>query len=409
MKTFNYFFAAFLSLGILASCSKDTDPGGPSAPAGEKHVVISMGGVQTKAAGPVDPLLKTADVDNIAIFVTNSAGTILKKVEVDKDLTADSDWDKLTDVGLLIPNVGTEASDLAVYGNYKKGSETYVTGGVGDKVTVAAAYSQQQGSKVLFAGTGALSAFDVNVENVNDENVYTFTGTVTIKSVMARIQVKKVSFVESGSETVTNTSNGKSALVEWEGLTGDLLGVYFNNFYKQYNGAAVAASLMTNTTAFERATEGKWLFGSDAAQTDEATYASYNQWSSGAYAAYDLDEFNDPTDPDAKKCFAFNFFPGQTPYLHFSLANVSATDITSDDEDAYNPRLLPLSKFANVVNYTTASGTVTFEAGKIYNVNIEIKPQFMHTDLNPVAYNITLTITIADWQEENIDPEFQQL
>lgn len=272
MKTFNYFFAAFLSLGILASCSKDTDPGGPSAPAGEKHVVISMGGVQTKAAGPVDPLLKTADVDNIAIFVTNSAGTILKKVEVDKDLTADSDWDKLTDVGLLIPNVGTEASDLAVYGNYKKGLETYVTGGVGDKVTVAAAYSQQQGSKVLFAGTGALSAFDVNVENVNDENVYTFTGTVKIEPVMARIQVKKVSFVESGSETVTNTSNGKSALVEWEGLTGDLLGVYFNNFYKQYNGAAVAASLMTNTTAFERATEGKWLFGSDAAQTDEATY-----------------------------------------------------------------------------------------------------------------------------------------
>ena len=69
--------------------------------------------------------------------------------------------------------------------------------------------------------------------------------------------------------------------------------------------------------------------------------------------------------------------------------------------------MLPLSKFANVVNYTTASGNVTFEAGKIYNVNIEIKPQFMHTDLNPVAYNIT--ITIADWQEENIDPEFQQL
>ncbi len=80
----------------------------------------------------------------------------------------------------------------------------------------------------------------MNVENVNDENVYTFTGTViTIKSVMARIQVKKVSFVESGSETVTNTSNGKSALVEWEGLTGDLLEFTCNNFYKQYNGAAV--------------------------------------------------------------------------------------------------------------------------------------------------------------------------
>jgi hypothetical protein bacD2_03237 len=368
-----------------------------------------MGGVQTKASDPVGLLSTTADVDNIAIFVTNTAGTILKKVEVDKNLTADSDWDKLTTAGLLIPNVGTEATDLAVYGNYKKGAETYVTGAVGDKVTVAATFDQQQGSKVLYSGAGALSSFDVSVENANDENVYTFTGNVSIKPVMARLQIKQVSFVANGSETVTNNSNGKSALVEWTGLTGELLGVYLNNFYKQYNGAAVAASLMTNTTAFERATEGKWLFGADASETNEAAFASYNQWNTSAYTPYDLDEFNTPADPDAKKCFAFNFFPGQTPYLHLNLGNVSATTITSDDEEAYNPRLLPLSKYANIVNFTTGGQNVTFEAGKIYNVNVEIKPQFMHTDLNPVAYNITLTITIADWVEENIDPEFQQL
>ena len=166
---------------------------------------------------------------------------------------------------------------------------------------------------------------------------------------------------------------------------------------------------MTNTTAFERATEGKWLFGADASETNEAAFASYNQWNTSAYTPYDLDEFNTPADPDAKKCFAFNFFPGQTPYLHLNLGNVSATTITSDDEEAYNPRLLPLSKYANIVNFTTGGQNVTFEAGKIYNVNVEIKPQFMHTDLNPVAYNITLTITIADWVEENINPEFQQL
>lgn len=408
MKTFKYLSVACLSLGILASCSKDANQGlAPSN--GEKHVVISMGGVQTKASDPVGLLSTTADVDNIAIFVTNTAGTILKKVEVDKNLTADSDWDKLTTAGLLIPNVGTEATDLAVYGNYKKGADTYVTGAVGDKVTVAATFDQQQGSKVLYSGAGALSSFDVSVENANDENVYTFTGNVSIKPVMARLQIKQVSFVANGSETVTNNSNGKSALVEWTGLTGELLGVYLNNFYKQYNGAAVAASLMTNTTAFERATEGKWLFGADASETNEAAFASYNQWNTSAYTPYDLDEFNTPADPDAKKCFAFNFFPGQTPYLHLNLGNVSATTITSDDEEAYNPRLLPLSKYANIVNFTTGGQNVTFEAGKIYNVNVEIKPQFMHTDLNPVAYNITLTITIADWVEENIDPEFQQL
>ena len=167
MKTFKYLSVACLSLGILASCSKDANQG-PAPSNGEKHVVISMGGVQTKASDPVGLLSTTADVDNIAIFVTNTAGTILKKVEVDKNLTADSDWDKLTTAGLLIPNVGTEATDLAVYGNYKKGAETYVTGAVGDKVTVAATFDQQQGSKVLYSGAGALSSFDVSVENVNE-------------------------------------------------------------------------------------------------------------------------------------------------------------------------------------------------------------------------------------------------
>lgn len=407
MKTANRFFIALLGAGLLASCAKDASQA-PTVTDREKHVVVSMGGAQTKASDPAGLLSTTADVDNIAIFVTNAGGTILKKVEVDKDLTPDSDWDKLTSAGLLIPSVGTEATALAVYGNYKKGSETYVTGAVGDAVTVAATYAQQQGSKVLYSGTGDLSSFSVSVENVHQANVYTFTGAVTVKPVVARIQVKQVSFVENGSETVTNSSNGEQALVEWTGLDGELLGVYFNNFYKQYDGSAVAASLMTNTSAFGRVTGGKWLFGADAAETDEAAFASYNQWAGSAYTPYDLDEFNNPADPDAKKCFAFNFFPGQVPYIHFNLGNVTATDITSDNEDAYNPRLLPLSKFVNVVKFTNASGDVAFEAGKIYNVSIEIKPQFMHTDLNPVVYNISLTVTIADWTEEDIDPGFQQ-
>lgn len=407
MKTSNRFLVALLSAGLLASCAKDVHQETPVTNR-EKHVVISLGGVQSKAADPVELLSTTPDVDNIAIFVTNSAGTILKKVEVDKDVTPDSDWDKLTDEGLLIPNVGTEATSLSIYGNYKKGADTYVTGGVGDAIAVATTYDQQQGSKVLYTGTEALTAFSVSVENVNDENVYTFTGSVTIKPAVARIQIKQFSFVGNGSETVTNNSNGEQALVEWTGLTGELLGVYFNNFYKEYDGSAVAASLMTNTSAFGRVTDGKWLFGADASGTDEAEYASYNQWNGGSYTAYDLDEFNNPAVPADKKSFAFNFFPGQTPYLHFNLGNVTAADITSDNENAYNPRLLPLSKYVNVVNFTNASGDVAFEAGKIYNVSIEVKPQFMHTDLNTVVYNISLTVTIADWTEEDIDPGFQQ-
>ncbi len=92
----------------------------------------------------------------------------------------------------------------------------------------------------------------------------------------------------------------------------------------------MAASLMTNTTAFGRATEGKWLSARTPPKQTKRPMQAITS-GSGAYAAYDLDEFNDPTDPDAKKCFAFNFF-GQTPYLHFSPGQLVANaGITSAD------------------------------------------------------------------------------
>lgn len=162
---------------------------------------------------------------------------------------------------------------------------------------------------MLYSGSAALSSFGVTVENANQENIYTYTGSVTIKPVLARIQIKTVSFVESGTETVTNNSNGETATIEWTGLGGKLLGVYFNNFYKQFNGSPVSASLMKNTTAFERVTEGKWLFGADATETDEAAFASYNQWAAGAYTPYDLAEFNTPVNPDEQEMLCIQLFP----------------------------------------------------------------------------------------------------
>lgn len=161
------------------------------------------GGVQTKASDPVGLLSTTADVDNIAIFVTNTAGTILKSGGRQKPDGR---------LGLGQTDHRRSADSQCRDGSHgprrlrqlQKGAETYVTGAVGDKVTVAATFDQQQGSKVLYSGAGALSSFDVSVENANDENVYTH-GNVSIKPVMARLQIKQVSFVANGSETVTNT------------------------------------------------------------------------------------------------------------------------------------------------------------------------------------------------------------
>lgn len=407
MKFINYFFAAALCAGLVTSCSKNTPENPPAA--GEKHLVISLNGLQSKAADPAEVLATDPNVDNIAIFITNGSDKIVRKVEVAKSTETTSDWVLLTGSGtggLMIPNVGTDISKISIYGNYKAGSDTYVTGEVGDAITIATTAAQQQGSAVLYAGSANVNSFTVDVENVDGTNVSTYSGSVQIAPAVARIQIKSVTFAESGTATVWNKDQTKSATVTWDNLSGDLLGIYLNNFYGSYDGAAVAASLMTNTTATGMIKEGQWLFST----TDAAAYASYNRWNSSTtqYDAYDLDAFNAATD----ECFAFNFFPGATPYLHLNLANVKVddpdTDITSSDISVYNPTLLPLAKFANVVEYTSGGDPVTFAAGKIYNMDVEIKPYFTHTDINPVAYHIELSVTIADWTEESIDPGFQQ-
>lgn len=132
----------------------------------------------------------------------------------------------------------------------------------------------------------------------------------------------------------------------------------------------------------------------DASETNEAAFASYN-CGIQVHTRHDLDEFNTRPIPTLK-VLAFNFFPDRLRTCTSTWV-ISATTITSDDEEAYNPRLLPLSKYANIVNFTTGGQNVTFEAGKSTTSTSRSNRSSLHTDLNPVAYNITLTITIADW------------
>lgn len=389
-----------LCAATLASCAKETPAGNKDT--GEKNLLISINNAGTRFTNPATPFGTAANVGNLAIFITNTSGKIVRKVEIAKDEDADSDWTLINSTGLNIPNVAIDATDITVFGNYKAGTTYYVTGDEGDAITVSTTVDQQQGTSVLYSGTKALSEFGVVTEFADGTNVTTYTGTVDVAPALARIQIQSVAFVESGKEDVTN-KDGVTAEVEWAGYTGKLIGVYMNNFYGSYDGAA--KSLQNNTTWDGNIKEGKWLFGA----TDAAAYASYNQWATDAYTEYDLNAFNNPALPEDNKVFGFNFFPGAVnPFIHFNIADVTATSITSDDESVYNPDLLPLAKFINIVEYKKSNTAIQLVAGKIYNVNVEIKPHFTHTDLNPVVFNILLSIDIKDWVEENVDPGFQQ-
>ena len=65
--------------------------------------------------------------------------------------------------------------------------------------------------------------------------------------------------------------------------------------------------------------------------------------------------------------------------------------------------------FANVrklFSENTLTTELTLEPGKIYNMNVVITPVNMQYDLNSAddAQNVVVTITVADFTEENIFP-----
>lgn len=397
MKIKNVFTLLF-AVSTLFACSDDDNPNVPEN--GTKSISVAlapMSGLQSKATEAGNFLTKdTMNVNSILINLTDENDAIIRTQTINKDLTTDSDWDKLTDYkkGLKFINVPQSVSKVYVYGN---------AGNAVKENQVTTTLDQQQGSAVLYTG------MDDDLTPIVDEPIdpdhtsgKTYTANVLIKQVVARLQINKIYITDKKSFDFTREIGGKQehATVSWDSFTADLKGIYLNNFFNTYHDSTHVDNLFNNTSYINNITEGKWLFNSNV---DASAYASYNNYTGGNYETL-------PMTLPSGKSYAFNIFPGsQIPSIHLDLANVKIENLTSTNISVFNPALVSTGRFANIVKYTNSDGkemtAADFKPGTIYNMEVELIPA-LDSDLENIQFNVLVHVTIAPWAEEIITPGF---
>lgn len=387
---------------FLFSCSDKDDVSVAQNEIKSLSVTLSgiKSGVSSRASSPTDIIAPSVkDVNSVLINLTDENGKIITSKSVVKDDIANSDWNKLIDptLGLKFVNIPESVSKVYVYGNPGNA--------VKDNV-IKTKLAEQQGSAVLYYG------MDDDLTPIVDEPIdptptagKTYTANVTIAPIVARLQITKISFKNEGNFEFSRSIDGvdKKATVSWKQFSGNVKGIYMNNFYNLFNQPGTLDNLLMNSTAQGHIMEGMWTFDNRPI-IDAASFASYASYNS-ADGTYD----NLPLDLSGK-CYAFNFFPGTAiPQLHLDLADLVIGDLTSSDTEVFNPELANNARFANLVKYyreiNTELTAADFKPGTLYNMEIELVPM-LDNDLGNVQYNVLVHVTVAPWNEETITPGF---
>jgi len=396
-------FTALFAVATLFACNNDDESPVPDA-GGPKSISVSlagMPGIQTRASEAGNFLTKdTINVNSVLINLTDASNSVVVSKTVNKDVAADSDWSKLTATGegsgLKFINVPQTVSKVYIYGN--PGSAV-----VDNQVTTT--LDQQQGSGVLYSGVDEdLTPIVAEPVEPDPTSGQTYTANVTIKPILARIQINRIYFTDKKEFTFTRLVGGKTeeAKVTWTDFTADLKGIYLNKFFITYHDSTNVEDLYSNASAVNNILEGKWLFNQPT-PNDAASYASYNNYSGGAYQTINMV-------PPTGKSYAFNFFPGSAiPTIHLDLANINVVGMQSTNTTAFNPSLANKARFANIVKYFKAPDVemtaADFKPGTIYNMEVELIPM-LDNDLENIQFNVLVHVTIAPWAEETITPGF---
>lgn len=400
MKIKNLFIALFAASALFA-CNDDESLV-PDNNQGTKSISVSLtglSGVQTRATEAGNYLTKdTMNVNSVLINLTDASGAVVKSDTITKDATIDSKWEKLVnpDKGYKFVNVPQTVSKVYVYGN----PGTAVTD---NQITTTLA--QQQGSEVSYFGVDEdLTPIVSEPIDPDPTSGQTYKAFVSIKPIVARLQITKIVVKTNGSFQFTRVISGtkQEATVTWTGFDPKLKGIYLNNFYTTYHDSISVADLYNNTSSSSNIQEGKWLFNQPTA-VDAAAYASYSKYTGGGYE--DL-----PLTLPVGKSYAFNIFPSdQLPKIHLDLADLNIVNLKSSNPTVFNPELANAARFANIVKYFKDTNTemtaADFKAGTIYNMEVELIPM-LDNDLENIQFNVLVHVTIAPWTEETITPGF---
>ena len=251
--------------------------------------------------------------------------------------------------------------------------------------TVMNIYDQQKpnAESVVLANTDktvipTVSSPGGNASNGNAQ----FTATVVLTPIVSRIQI--ASITNDGTLTSFN-----------------LAGIYIDNFYKNMS----IGGALTNPIKALAGESAKFNLSVEGAATPYITNGQL------------FDEVISSATPlelaPSGKVYGYQFFPtnaglSTVPYIILKLTNVvkseTATRDISDSETYY----VAVKAYKTDVTPPTASTTITeFLAGKIYTIaNIPVSEKNLVTDPTKSLINVTVNVTIEDWDKVAIKPDF---
>lgn len=463
MKMNKYFMLGLAGLAF-AACSNEEDAivGGGTD---NKTMVVSIAGIgaDTKASTPGDKWSSdNAAVDNISsltLFFTDANGVIKYKYDAD-ETDKEDEWNGLFGTGLKFVGLSGVTAVHAI-ANDAAAASLAVNGNIN---TLKTAYADQG---LSIAKTGVVyvgSDKDITPFNpepakpetmpevtVGEEGNFYYSAEVKLKPIISRIQINSITVETSGSTTFGPTEDADKYTLTWNNFKPVLNGIYLNNIATEFTDfAGTVNALSKNTTYLQTIADGAWtLGGSDmAANAAYVSFASSNYGELLAYGTEDSDGKTPLTIADGK-CIAFNVFvpldvedadvdmdkwaSTNNPTIHFQFAkNVTGYDasdysLTDDPDGTLTPEdnafiataeknlayQLPQVAdggylFANIteLHETSVNGALLqMQAGKIYNMDVEISPVNMTIDLdNPQSYNVVVKVTVLPFTEANIYP-----
>lgn len=467
MKMNKYFMLGLAGLAF-AACSNEEDAIG-SADTTNKTMIVSIAGIgaDTKASAPVDPWSPDADataavtnINKLTLLFTDANGIV--KYSYTGDKTNESEeWNALfTTQGVKFIGLTGVTAVHAI-------ANQDVTLAVGEDInTLKTQYTAQgldiEKNGIVYVGSDkTITPFtpepsdateEVKLPGAGEEGNFYYTAEIQLKPIISRIQINSINVVTSGSTKFGPDNEQDKYTLSWSSFKPVLNGIYLNNIATEFTDfAGEVNDLSKNTTYLQTIANGTWTLGGSN-MTDDAAYVSFTSPDYGTLLSYGTENATIPekvTTPltiDDGKCIAFNVFvpldvedadnemdewaSTNNPTIHFQFAK-DVTGYTATPSLTAGGQLTPEDNafiataeenlayqlpqvadggylFANIteLHETSVEGALLqMQAGKIYNMDVEISPVNMTIDLdNPQSYNVVVKVTVLPFTEENIYP-----
>lgn len=360
MKIYSFIATTAIAALALAGCNKEQVTAPAANPdEGVKAVTLSIRGLNANTKAPFGQTVdaswvKDSGIDQLDIYFTSAGDQIQYAYRLAASGQYSEAWNAIT---------ATTGDNRVRFIGLKEVSRVYVVANYPDELVtsgnmtqIVADLADMQGNHagafvtktdVVYMGgdteltpIGTEPAGNVGAEVGEGESASMYmTAVVTIRPVISRLEIEKISVVSTGTLEVNDPDNEEDVYaVTWEGFEPELVGVYMSNFYETLVPVTPTPRTLFATPEGQGIANGAWT-GLDA-NYNKNGLAFYNNYNS-TYGALFTDcpgkqegESNYVYfDGEDASCLPFNFLvpfdveatdqevnvegPFETPKFHF--------------------------------------------------------------------------------------------